>query len=79
MVARLKLKEIDGRAPPGVNELQLAAANSTPDSGQCGMLVPQLTMSRSDTSNVRGTSKAPTTTLGDERPQARSQCCVMLQ
>jgi len=25
MVARLKLKEIDGRAPPGVNRLQLAA------------------------------------------------------
>jgi hypothetical protein len=26
MVARLKLKGIDGRAPPGVNLLQLAAA-----------------------------------------------------
>ncbi len=25
MVARLKLKEIDGRAPPGVNEVQAAA------------------------------------------------------
>lgn len=25
MVARLKLKGIDGRAPPGVNRLQLAA------------------------------------------------------
>ena len=26
MVARLKLKGIDGRAPPGVNRLQAAAA-----------------------------------------------------
>ena len=31
MVARLKLKEIDGRAPPGVN-----AVNSAPDSGPKG-------------------------------------------
>jgi hypothetical protein len=29
MVARLKLKEIDGRAPPGVN---LTAVNSAPES-----------------------------------------------
>ena len=30
MVARLKLKEIDGRAPPGVNQ---TAVNSAPHSG----------------------------------------------
>ena len=30
MVARLKLKEIDGRAPPGVNLIYLAVVNSAP-------------------------------------------------
>jgi hypothetical protein len=32
MVARLKLKGIDGRAPPGVNASQLAAVYSAPNS-----------------------------------------------
>ena len=40
MVARLKLKEIDGRAPPGVNKLQLAAATPRQTASQKGMLVP---------------------------------------
>ena len=34
MVARLKLKEIDGRAPPGVN-----AADSAPESSLKGSVV----------------------------------------
>ncbi len=33
MVAKLKLKGIDGRAPPGVNINCLAAVNSAPKSG----------------------------------------------
>jgi hypothetical protein len=32
MVARLKLKGIDGRAPPGVNFLLFSRSNSAPDS-----------------------------------------------
>ena len=39
MVARLKLKEIDGRAPPGVN----SAVNSAPDSSPDGVSgVPEM-------------------------------------
>ena len=41
MVARLKLKEIDGRAPPGVNRLRFleAAVNSAPKSRPKGLMV----------------------------------------
>ena len=32
MVARLKLKEIDGRAPPGVRQIAILLADSAPES-----------------------------------------------
>ena len=39
MVARLKLKEIDGRAPPGVNFYSICRSNSAPESSPKGLVV----------------------------------------
>lgn len=39
MVARLKLKEIDGRAPPGVNRFSVAAVALLPKAARKGQCV----------------------------------------
>lgn len=73
MVARLKLKEIDGRAPPGVNLLHrftLAVVNSAP-AARKGPWLPSLNASprsgAGETFKLRGPPKTPATKPSLER------------
>jgi len=62
MVARLKLKEIDGRAPPGVrSKCRSSAPDSTPAAGG-GVLVPTSCSSRAATPSNCGELLKPLAT-----------------
>ena len=76
MVARLKLKEIDGRAPPGVNR-SCSAPKSTRETGKCVSSAPEsagiVLVARApgpggDTLKLRGVPKASGTKQRAERP-----------
>ena len=67
MVARLKLKEIDGRAPPGVNQA-VAAATLRRKAARKGEVVSSKSLVlRGDTTKLRETPESPVYQAGVER------------
>ena len=65
MVTRLKLKEIDGRAPPGVNNDTGAAASLRRTAARKGEVVPLETFENASPGRVHAGTRVPRATCSD--------------